>query len=416
MDVAILCPIPAEYNAIRAHLEHPREEQQEGQYYTVGAFRGGHQQYRIVLRETGSRNNEVALAAERAIRQYQPKIIILAGIAGGVKDVVVGDVVVGTQAYGYEAGKSTDAGFSSRPNVLPYSRELIELAKVVERSGAWRQRLPTHTSPLPKVYFGPIASGDQVVASTRSEAYRTIKAHYNDTLALEMESIGFARAVAAYPHISALNIRGISDLLDGKNAAHDQASQPRAAAHAAAFVFELLYQLNLSNLKIQNMDAKTLAKEVVATLFPLLKLDSIKQIGKEFRQAADGSILAIWEQVKPIFIEEIEAEDEPEQAQGAIRSALRKKLDGDDNLRQQLEALLKVAEAKGAAGNTVTISNSKNVVQGSNINVGGDFRVGDDIQQKINDAGIVTNDGDVHLKGKYVAGRDLNIKKQPPSK
>ena len=414
MDIAILTPIAVEYRAVKGYLKDAREEQKEGQYYTVGTFRGQHHDYSVFLRETGSRNNEVALAAERAIRHYQPAVIILTGIAGGVKDAGIGDVVVGTQAYGYEAGKSTDDGFSSRPNVLPYSQELIELARSVERAGRWHQRLSSGASP--RVFFGPIASGDQVVASTRAEVYRVIKAHYNDTLALEMESIGFAQAVAAYPHISALNIRGISDLLDGKNAAHDQASQPRAAAHAAAFVFELLYQLNLSNLKIQNMDAKTLAKEVVATLFPLLKLDSIKQIGKEFRQAADGSILAIWEQVKPIFIEEIEAEDEPEQAQGAIRSALRKKLDGDDSLRQQLEALLKVAEAKGAAGNTVTISNSKNVVQGSNINVGGDFRVGDDIQQKINDAGIVTNDGDVHLKGKYVAGRDLNIKKQPPSK
>ena len=42
---------------------------------------------------------------------------------------------------------------------------------------------------------------------------------------------------------------------------------------------------------------------------------------------------------------------------------------------------------------------------------GGDFRVGDEVKQEIKDAGIVTNEGGVTLKGKNVAGRDMNIKK-----
>ncbi|MCO6479153.1 MAG: 5'-methylthioadenosine/S-adenosylhomocysteine nucleosidase [Phaeodactylibacter sp.] len=376
MNIAILTPIPIEYRAVRPFLDDVREEQKDGLYYTVGIFRGRHHTFRIALRETGSRNNEAALAAERAIRNYQPAVVLLTGIAGGVKDAGIGDVVVGTQAYGYETGKSTDEGFSSRPDVLPYSQELIELARSVERAGEWRRRLSSGASP--RVFFGPVASGGQVVASTRSEAYRIIKAHYNDTLALEMESIGFARALAAYPHIRAINIRGVSDLLDGKNAKHDAENQPRAAAHAAAFVFEMLYQLDINNLNIQNMDAKTLAKEVVAMVFPLLQLDSVKQIGKEFKHAADGSVLEIWEKVKPIFIEEIEAEDTPEEAQVAIGSALRKELNKDEGLKLQLEALLKKAAEKGAAGSSkVVIRDSKNVVQGSTIDVKGDFRVGD---------------------------------------
>ena len=395
MDIAILAPIPVEHRAVMAFLEDTREEAKNGLYYTVGAFRGQHEPYSIVLRQTGSRNNEVALAAERIIQLYQPTIIILTGIAGGVKDAGIGDVVVATQAYGYEAGKSTDDGFSSRPNVLPYSPELIELARAVERAGNWRQRLSPATSG-PQVYFGPIASGDQVVASTQAEAYRIIKAHYNDTLALEMESIGFARALAAYPHIRAINIRGISDLLDGKTAQHDAKNQPRAAEHAAAFVFELLDQLNFNSLKILHMDTKTLAKQIVTTLFPLLKLDSVKQIGKEFRQATDGSILEMWEKVKPLFIEEIEAEDTPEEAQVAIGSALRKALNKDEKLKQELEALLKQAAEKGVAGSTVAISNSKNVVQGSDIRVGGDFRVGDDIAQQVHNHGKI--DKQINIK------------------
>ncbi|MCB0614435.1 MAG: hypothetical protein KDC75_14055, partial [Phaeodactylibacter sp.] len=138
------------------------------------------------------------------------------------------------------------------------------------------------------------------------------------------------------------------------------------------------------------------AKQIVTTLFPLLKLDSVKQIGKEFRQATDGSILEMWEKVKPLFIEEIEAEDTPEEAQVAIGSALRKALNKDEKLKQELEALLKQAAEKGVAGSTVAITNSKNVVQGSNISVGGDFRVGDDIAQQVHNHGKI--DKQINIK------------------
>ncbi|HMQ48854.1 MAG TPA: 5'-methylthioadenosine/S-adenosylhomocysteine nucleosidase [Saprospiraceae bacterium] len=376
MRIALLTPIEIEYKAVRSFLESVREVQEEGLYYTMGQFQGLHHTFSIVLRQTGSRNSEVALATERVIRLFQPEIAILTGIAGGVKDASIGDVVVGTQAYGYEAGKSTDAGFSSRPNVLPYSWELIELAQHVAQEDKWRQRLADAAKP--KVFFGAIASGDQVVASTRSEAYQIIKAHYNDTLALEMEAIGFARAATHHRQVRIINIRGVSDLLDGKNAAHDAANQPMAAHHAAAFVFELLQQLNFQSFTNQTMDTKVLAKQIVNTLFPLLKLDSLQQIGQEFKQATDGTILEIWEKVKPIFIEEVDAEEEVDTSKGAVSSSLRKKLEQDAPLKTELEALLKVAETKGTTPvNQVTIVGSKNVVQGSTISVGGDFRVGD---------------------------------------
>ena len=58
------------------------------------------------------------------------------------------------------------------------------------------------------------------------------------------------------------------------------------------------------------MNSKELAQKLVGLIFPLLKLDSVKQIGKEFKDATDASIQEIWEKVKPIFIEEIEEEED----------------------------------------------------------------------------------------------------------
>jgi len=406
MYIAVLTPIPIERAAILTFLKETKEESRGGQSYTLGTFQAAAGEHIIVLRETGSRNSDVALATERIITHYQPQLIILTGIAGGVKDATLGDVVVGTKAYGYEAGKSTDNGFMSRPNVLPYSPKLLELARGVARDKQWIKRIQKPSSE-PDVFFGPIASGDQVVASTRSEVYKRIKQYYNDTVALEMESIGFATAISAYTTVQAINIRSISDLIDGKDAMHDKNFQPIAAAHAAAFVFELIYQLNPEQFI---MDAKTIAKQVVGLIFPLLKLDSVKEIGAEFKDATDGSIREIWEKVKPVFIEEFEAEDTPEEAKVAIRSTLRKEVSKNDELKEQLEALLKRAEAQSAGEGSVNITSSKNVVQGSNISVGGDFRLGDDKNIHIKDVGIVNEGGDIKIKGENIAARDINIR------
>lgn len=376
ITIAILTPIPLEYTAVETFLEKTHEESRDNIRYTIGVFRASHGKYRIILKETGSRNSDVALATERIIHHFKPVIIILTGIAGGVKDVKIGDIVIGTKAYGYEAGKSTDEGFKSRPNVLPYSTSLLEAAKSIARNGNWQTRIK-NLQLQPIIYFGPIASGDQVVASTQSAIYQRIKEHYNDTLALEMESIGFATAVLPYQNIHAINIRGISDLIDDKNATHDKKYQAVAAAHAAAFVFELIYQLNPTQFM---MDTKTIAKQVVSILFPLLNLDSVKEIGKEFKEATDGSVRELWEKVKPVFIEEIELEENIEEQQAAIRTSLRKEMKNSDQFKQDLESLLKSLVMKGGEDHNVNITNSKNVVQGSNISVSGDFRIGDNME------------------------------------
>ena len=127
--------------------------------------------------------------------------IFLAGIAAGIKDVAIGDVVVGTKAYGYELGKETKEGFLSRPQAIEFSPNLINVAKQLLRGNDKQPYI---------VKFGPIAGGNKVINDEKG-VLAIIKKHYNDTIALEMESIGFA-AAATKTETFFLNIRGISDL------------------------------------------------------------------------------------------------------------------------------------------------------------------------------------------------------------
>lgn len=236
----ILTPLPIELSAVLHHLTALQEPEVKDQIaYEKGIFQGRHHRYEVIVAEPGMKNTEMALATERAIKRHAPQIALLIGIAGGVKDVAIGDVVVAKKAYGYEAGKESADHFWARPSVEAFSGELLARAQLLSRREDWKRRAPDGAEGA-KVFMGPIAAGEKVVTSSGSETYKRLKEHYNDTLALEMEAIGFATAIQPHRELHGLAIRGISDLLDHKG----DDFQVRAAERAAAFAFELLYQLD----------------------------------------------------------------------------------------------------------------------------------------------------------------------------
>lgn len=242
MKILILTPIPVEHEAVIAHLKDTTEEIVEGSRYVKGTFTGRHHAFEVVTQKTGSGDTSIALATQKAVRRFNPVAVLLVGVAGGIKDVNIGDVVVGTKFYGYEHALETDEGPKARPRSGYYSKHLKALAESVCARKDWWKRLPG--DQVPNVEFGAIASGNKVVAGTASTVYQYLKTTYNDTLAIEMEAAGFGEAMSDYQTIPAINIRGISDLIDGKKQAEAAGSQPLAAAHAAAFAFELVSQLN----------------------------------------------------------------------------------------------------------------------------------------------------------------------------
>jgi nucleoside phosphorylase len=254
MNVAIITPIQVELDAILSKVPNCREEISEGIRYLVTPFKGKHHDFNLVLQLGGPNNENTALATEKVVKKYQPLAVILCGVAGGVKDVEVGDVVVGSKYYGYDFGKVTPEGFKTRPESGYYSKDLVALAQSVAANGQWRNRA-NNNKPC-KVIFGAIAAGNKVVTASNSVEYRRLKDDFNNTTAVEMEAVGFSQAMLSYPAIPHINIRGISDLLDGKDAADAAGSQQLAADNMAAFVVEVVWRLDLpqngNNSKVEN--------------------------------------------------------------------------------------------------------------------------------------------------------------------
>lgn len=375
LTVLALTPLSLEYEAVNRYLNGPRETIFHDQAaYEQGTFAGKYHNYKVVVREPGMKNVDMALATDKAIKRFNPQIVLLIGIAGGVKDVRIGDVLVANKVYGYESGKEDADGFKARPAVESFSGELLARAQVLGRHDNWKK----HTAdgaPGARIFIGPIAAGDKVVAGVNNPTFQRIKLHYNDTLGLEMEAYGFGTALQYHRLVHGLVIRGISDLCEGKAETDKQNWQAVAAERAAAAGFELLSELDASNFIIPNMDAKTIAREVYNLLFS--RPESARDLAEDFSKTPDKAIREIWTRVKYLVTEEVAelAKDLTDAAaKGAVEMKLRKAVEKDEGLGRVLTELV---DKGGRSNNSIAVVNSENVLIGNKINVKGDFRVGD---------------------------------------
>jgi len=244
----ILTALQVEYEAIKHHLTNLREEtHQRGNIYHRGIFRSPVGIWEIGIGQIGEGNSGASAAIERAITYFEPEIVLFVGVAGGIKDVDLYDVVVGEKIYLYESGKDEET-FSPRPEVSNPSYTLLQRAKAVAGKRSWIQRIhgPKPTMS-PHVYVKPIAAGEKVVASTKSAIFQFLQQYYGDSVAVEMEGHGFLAGVGMSEPVKSLVIRGISDLIDNKHEVETaRNSQTIAACYASAFTFDLI--ANLHNL------------------------------------------------------------------------------------------------------------------------------------------------------------------------
>lgn len=242
-SVVILTALPEEFLAVENHLVDRYEVQHlDGTVYECGRFKSDGSVWTVAIVETGQGNVNAADETQRAIAYFNPDLVLFVGVAGGRKDVVIGDVVAAEKVYNYESGQDEDI-FQPRPEAGRSSYPLEQRARAVARDWLRRKREPGNES-LPRAFVGAIAAGESVVASTNSGTAKLLERNYGDALAVEKEGYGFLAAARRSRGVSAIVIRGISDLLDNKEQADKSGSQELAARHACEFAFELLAKLH----------------------------------------------------------------------------------------------------------------------------------------------------------------------------
>ncbi len=246
--VVIITALPVEYRSVMAHLSDIEEMTHgRGNVYETGIFKCNDNNFwKVLVAEVGAGNVHTASATERAISFFDPQVMIFVGVAGGLKDVELGDVVAATKAYGYESGK-VEQEFKARPEVYRSAFRMVERAKAEANKEEWLRRLRDEIpNKPPRVLVGPIAAGEKVISETRSPLYEFIRKTYNDALAVEMEGVGFLGVAYENQQVEALVIRGISDLIDKKSETDKEGSQELASRNASALAFEVLAKLELA--------------------------------------------------------------------------------------------------------------------------------------------------------------------------
>ena len=239
-DILVVTALGLEFQAVEElliqveDLRHPT-----GAYYKRGTF-SAEPGFSVAIVECGPGNVNAAQETERALPFFTPKYVFFVGVAGGIKDVNIGDVVVSSEVIHYEGGKATEV-YKPRLSSIRGSYELVSLAKLIARDARWQHRISDGVSNF-KADVKPIAAGEQVVASQRSVVYEILSTYVSQAIAVEMEGFGVLAPLDAHG-AKGIVIRGISDLLENKENADASGSQPLAARNAAAFFAEMLTSL-----------------------------------------------------------------------------------------------------------------------------------------------------------------------------
>lgn len=250
INVLVVTALKLERLAVREHLTDVETENASGLAADIGTSLTSPGQ-RIAVIETGPGNVNAGILTAKAEETFRPEYIVMFGIAGGVKDVAIGDVVASSKVYWVEGGKAADR-FKPRPDFAAVSPSVLQLARAVSADNAWLGRAKSNggtwpgTGREPESFVGPIVVGEKVVIDERAEVAQTISETFSDAIAVDMEDFGALRGGAVNERAKTIAIRGVSDLMAHKADADAGGSQPLAAANGAAFLFDLLDRLTSS--------------------------------------------------------------------------------------------------------------------------------------------------------------------------
>jgi nucleoside phosphorylase len=133
----IITSLAVEYLAVCKHLKNLREViHPRGTIYEMGHFSS----WEVGIVEIGVGNLGAELETEWAIAYFAPEVVLFVGVAGGLKDVSIGDVVVARDVYGYESGTFGSASFLARPALGQSNFALVQRARAEARKEDWLKR------------------------------------------------------------------------------------------------------------------------------------------------------------------------------------------------------------------------------------------------------------------------------------
>ena len=197
MKIGIIAAMPEELLHLTQNLDKPQEVQVLGNTYYTGTIG----KTEVVLVQSGIGKVMSAMSVAVLADHFQVEAIINTGSAGALAEgLAVGDVVIADKlvyhdvdvtAFGYAYGQ-----MAGQPLYFESDKNFIT-------------RIQTNLSQLDQTWhLGLIATGDSFIAG--DDKIASIKSHFPDVLAVEMEGAAIAQAAQALD-LPFLVIRAMSD-------------------------------------------------------------------------------------------------------------------------------------------------------------------------------------------------------------
>lgn len=251
VDFVIITPLAEERDAVLArlpgHQKLPPSPDDIRVYYaaTISAVfaDGTSTDFSVIVAPLANMGHtEAANATGDAIRRWQPRYVLLVGIAGGITSagVKLGDVLLSDQVADYELAKVTNTGPEIRWQVHRVDQRLLIAAQNFDGGNFHLTACSRPDSQRPQVHFGPICTGNKVIAD--QSLAQQLQDVWKKLIGVEMEAGGVANAASQSARQPGFfMIRGVSDLADSnKDSAEVRQWRPYACEIAAAWAIEFL--------------------------------------------------------------------------------------------------------------------------------------------------------------------------------
>ncbi len=170
-SVVILTALSVEFQAVNKHITPDGNTVTHGTVYQIGTFACSGCVWKVKLGEIGASNTMAAIKTTQAIEHFQPDVVLFVGVAGGLKDVQIGDVVAAHKIYAYESGKDSIT-FLPRPENGNATPRMESWARFVSTQASWLKRIQKQAAsasrPTPHAFVKAIAAGEKVVNALSS--------------------------------------------------------------------------------------------------------------------------------------------------------------------------------------------------------------------------------------------------------
>jgi nucleoside phosphorylase len=301
VDFVIVTALPEERDAVLQRLSNvtkvsPTHDDVRVYFRATldAAFPNGiYEKYEVVVAcLSGMGRVQAATETGDAIRRWRPRYVIFVGIAGGIAEngPGLGDVLVATFVIDFELQKVTAEG--PKPRFQPHSvdaRLLAASQNVIGDQWVDGIKIRRPISGVPKVAFGPLATGDKVIESR--QLISDLLIHFPKLIGVEMEAGGAAAATFQ----SALRpgffmVRAVSDLADPNKESREVLEWRQYSCDVAATFTEfLLKSAPVPPIALDNQSARNDVAHRVARL-SLAKVKSEEPISETDQDGSERQI------------------------------------------------------------------------------------------------------------------------------